>query len=48
MGEREVTEAEYDDAEAEWRGLGRGLMTLESTGLLNQDAEPGGATIVDA
>ena len=30
-----------------WRG-GGGLMALGSTGLLTQDAKPGGTTLVDA
>ena len=50
MDKGEVVWAEQDDAEAEGGrgGLGGGLLALESIGLLNQGAEIGGTTLVDA
>ena len=50
IDEGEVTEEEGDDAEAEGGrlGVGGGLFALEATGILSQDAEPGGITLTDA
>ena len=45
-----VEEAEHYDAEADGEGVGvgwGGLLALEATGILNQDTEPGGTTLVD-
>ena len=47
MDENKSTEAEGDDTEAEGRGLGGYLLELEATGLLTQDADPGGTTLID-
>ena len=44
MDEGVAAEAEGDDAEAE----GGGLLALEATGLLTQDAEPGDTILVNA
>ena len=44
-----VAEVEQDGAEAEWGGLrgeGGGLLELEAIGLLPQDADLGGTTLV--
>ena len=46
MDEREEVEVKKDVVEAEEGGLG-GVLALEATGLLTQDAESGGPTIVD-
>ena len=48
MDEVKGDEVEQDNAKAEEGGLGGGLLVLESTGLLTQDADPGGTTLVDA
>ena len=50
MDTGEVAKADGDDAEAEGgvnRG-GGGVLSLEATGLLTQDAYPGGTTLVNA
>ena len=44
MDEGVAAEAEGDDAEAE----GGGLLALEATGLLTQDTDPGGKTLIDS
>ena len=46
--EGEAVEVEQEDAEAEEEGLGRALMSLESTEILTHDADPGGTTLVNA
>ena len=48
MDEGEEAEVEQDIAEAEEGGLGKGLLELEAAGILTQDDEPGGTTLVDA
>ena len=48
MDEGEEAEVKQDIAEAEEGGLGKGLLALEATGILTQDNEPGGTTLVDA
>ena len=47
MDEGGFEEAEGGDAENEGRRLGGTLWELEATGLLTQDADPGGTTLVD-
>ena len=41
-------EVNQDNAEEEEERLGWSLLELEDTGILTQDAEPGGTTLVDA
>ena len=49
MDEGEVEVVDGDDVEAEGGVLGgEGILALEATGLLTQDAESGSTTIVDA
>ena len=43
-----MSEEEGDDAEVEGGDWGGGLLALKSTGILNQDADPGGTTLIDA
>ena len=45
--EGETAEADEDDTEAEGGGIGGDLLALEATGLLTQDTDPGGTTIID-
>ena len=47
MDEGEGAEVDQENAEAEEGGLGVGILELEGTGLLTQDADPGGTTLVD-
>ena len=43
-----MAEVEQDDAEAEGGLLGSPMLALEASGLLTQDADPGGTTFVDS
>ena len=45
--EGETAEADEDDTEAEGGGIGGDLLALEATGILTQDTDPGGTTIID-
>ena len=49
MDDGKVEAEGRDDTEAEeGGGLGVGLLALEATEFLTQDADPGGTTLVDA
>ena len=49
MDEEEGVEVDQDEAEAEEVVLGGGgVLALETTGILTQDAEPGSTTLVDS
>ena len=48
MDEEEAAEVEQDDAEVEEGGLGGNLLALEAIGILTQDADSGGTTLIDA
>ena len=48
MDEGEKPEVKQEVVEAEVPGLGGRLLALKAKGLLTQDADPGGTTLVDA
>ena len=48
MDEGEDAEFEQDVAEAEKGGSRGTLLSLEATGILTQDADPGGTTLTDS
>ena len=48
MDKGEAAEEKGDNTEAEGGGFVGPLLALEATGLLTQDADPGGTTLLDA